>query len=188
MPKVQKATKISNVTLTPNENGEYFIEDEAQALLALQMAVTLTDEIDEIKMETGLDAKERDYEELRKALGKFQGNNELVEVTDGENKSLLIERTGSFWIWDEDQLEKVLPPDKADDSLRSSVIPLRTIIETKFAKSQKKINKVINQVTRRVVDPVSIDDARKQGLFTAEEIAPAFVQLITTKYVKIGRK
>lgn len=177
---VKKAKKKVQAELPVSSDGHYVIRNNTHALLALEKAAGLIEEIEKIKLENDLAGKEATYEELRRALRGFQTENKVAEVTNGKWKSLLVERTGSKWLWDDDDMN-TLPVEWGDSNTR----PLKTIIEEKFATNADRI---IRKVTSRVFDPAKLDDAVKKGILTAEEIAPAFLNFIQTTYVQVSRK
>lgn len=182
MPVAKKATKVKKTELTVDANGNYVIENEAQGLLALQKAVEIEEKITQIKLENDLDGKEATYQALRKALKEFQDANDILELTDGKYKSLLIERTASQWVFDDTDIPQGIEIPEGEE-----VKSIKTIFSELFP-DEHKYKRMLNRITTRVLDKTKLDSFVKSGHISAEQLAPAFLNYVSTTYVKIGEK
>lgn len=185
MPKAVKASKkvkAKKPGLTQDADGNYKIRNKDEALLALKKATDLQDEMARIALENDLPQKTTDYEALRKALAAFQDSKDILELTDGEHKSLLVERTESKWVLtDEDIPEGYVPPEGEE-------IKSLTAIFKELYPDDTKFKRMFNKITRRVLDTAKLNELVKDGTLKAAQVDPAYLQYVKTRYVKVGEK
>lgn len=182
MPVHQKAKKVKRAGLIPNAKGEYVIKNEAEGLLALRKAIEVQAEMAQIAIDNDLPGKNADYEALRAALKEYQDKNEILEITDGVNKSLLVERTESKWIFKDEDI-----PENWEGEEGEEVKSLTAIFKELFP-DEKKFKRMINKITSRILDKDKLDEVVKSGAVSAEQVEPAFLNYVKTTYVKIGGK
>lgn len=174
---VEKATKKIIVTgLKTDSEGRFIVRTKDDALKAVTFGAKLTNRIQEIKTQE-LSMLEKNLENVKKGLRDYQVDNKLAEVVNEGWKSDLVERMGSMWIWDDGDLPENL-------EVEGVVTPLKKIIKKKI-KDVEKRNMVMAMITKRVLIPSKIDDAVKEGLLKANDIADAFVEYVQTSYVQI---
>lgn len=162
------------------EDGKKLIvENKKDAVTAITETASLQERIDKLTLKlTPLNAQK---ELLRAGLRDYQVKKEIKEIRAGGWASLLIERTKSLWVLREQDIPQNL--DVTD--LEEPIIPFFDILKKKFP-DVKQRNRVLNRITKRVIDPQGVDVLVKDEIFTAEEVAPAFVQFIETSYVTVA--
>jgi hypothetical protein len=187
MPVAKKKKKLKKVELQVDNNGNYLIKSEADALLALKKAGDLQLEMQQIALDNDLNGKNATYDSLRKGLRDFQDEKDILEFTDGKYKSLLVERTASQWIVTANDLPADFTPPEDEEGEPEEVIPLWDILQAKYP-DESKFKRMWNRITKRVLDLEKLDEAVKSGKLSADEIAPAFLNYVQTKYVKVDLK
>jgi hypothetical protein len=179
--KPSKAKKL-RTELRIDANGNYIVRDSQDAKLALIKAGELTEKIDEIIVENRLKDKEATLEHLRHALRDYQDENDVPELFADDFRSLLVERTSSMWILNDHDI-----PENLDDESRAGVKSLIEILQAKWPGNIKKRTNFLRKVTKQVLIPAALNEQVKAGKISADELAPAFLNLVQTTYVKVSR-
>lgn len=120
-------------------------------------------------------------EMIRNGMKVYQSDKNIKDVVNNGWVSKLIDRTASLWILDDGDIPKNVDLSE----LEEKPVSLDAIISEKAGDNSKLYRRLLNKVTRRVIDPNALDSAVKDGVFTAQEIAPAFLEYTDTKYVQI---
>lgn len=162
------------------EDGKSLIVDNRkQAAIAVAEHGNIQTRIDELNVELAPLLAQKEL--IRAGLRDFQVGKEIREISSGGWVSLLIERTKSMWVFREDDIPQNIDLSALDDPVK----PFLEILREKFPNPKKRA-RILNKITRRVVDPNGVDLLVKEGVFTAEEVAPAYLQYIETSYVQVG--
>lgn len=159
------------------------IKSEAQAQKAVEAYASNEEELEKLLRKIApLNAKR---EMIRAGMKVFQEgetkDDKIVDFTHDGWVSQLIERTNSMWILEDADIPENLDVTELDEPVKA----LDEIISEKAGDNSKLYRRLLNKVTRRVIDPNAIDAAVKDGTFTAEEVAPAFLEYVGTSYVQI---
>lgn len=120
-------------------------------------------------------------EMIRAGLKEFQEKNEVADLVHDGWVSQLIERMSNMWVLHDTDIPEAVDLSKLEDK----VVSLDDIILEKSDGNPKLYRKLLNKVTKRVIDPTALDSAVKDGTFTAQEIEPAFLEYVGTSYVQV---
>ena len=159
------------MALNRNGAGQYIIKTKAEAARALVMMHNLQDEIAEIQKKHGIDEMMQDATELKKAATAFldsKGIDSLEIKEVGKVAKLIRAVNKKLWIGTK--------ADMPDDVDKSVVKPLRSLVD----------KEVWMQITTRIPDPAKIDEAVAEGVITAKQIAPAYVETFKAPYLGIS--
>jgi len=172
------------MALKPAANGEYNVRNLKEAKEALQLMRAIAEEIREIYEEHGITQLEADATELKKAATRWAvtSKTERIDFDAGFHATLISQTYDPHYIATDDDMPDELPDNR-------EIIPLQTIIEKKFkskvAKPGSKARKVWFSITKRVIDREAIDQAVADGVFTVDDVAPAFVEKQKAPYLRV---
>jgi hypothetical protein len=171
------------MALKPTKNGEYHIANMKQAKEALVLFQAVKAEIESVREQYGLGEMEIDAVELKKAVSRWaiETDTERIDFDKGFHATLVKQSFDSQFIATDDEIPDDLPEGR-------KVVPLQRIIEKKFKgtiKEKGKARKVWMRITKRVVDRAMIDEIVSEGILSADDLKPAFVQREKAPYLRI---
>jgi hypothetical protein len=152
------------------------------ATAALEQYRKLLAEIAEIEKREGLDEKRDQAFKLKADVTTWAVENDLDTIPlDGAHAKVVKQSYGSHWVSTADDL---VYGDYAEN-----VKPLYTLIEetykSRISTQGSKARKMWMRLTKRVADPVAIDEAFADGAIKVEEISSAFVEKEKKPYIRI---
>jgi hypothetical protein len=154
------------------KNGQYKVSSLKEARDALIGSQNLKAEIQALMDEHGISEMQEDAAEMKKAATAWAADTNTARIDLGSGRQgepyalLRRDKYGGKWIASSDDLDADTP---------ASAIPLIYILRQKF-KDRKERSEIWNRVTKRQVDPESLNRVVQEGLLTAEDIAPAFYE------------
>jgi hypothetical protein len=167
--------------LLPNKNGTYTIKTAEEARTAFKLHLKREEQIAKKMSEAGIVKLMDESKELKKAASEFQIKKKLdrIELPDGRYAKRVVGGYDKRFIATDDELEAELG--SFPDGARS----LESILTEKFASKPKRRAKIWARVTKTTVDKTALDAVVSEGLLSAEELAPAFVEKEKQPYVRI---
>lgn len=158
--------------------AKFNITKRSQAERAVARIAEIEPKIEKLKLK--LTPLEADRELLRKGLRDYQEEKKILELKHQGWVSQLIERTTKLWIFE----ERDIPANLDISELDEPIVPLFHIIKNKVPDLRRR-TKLLNRVTRRIIDPVGLDEVVKSGKLTAQDVAPALLEYTQTAYVQV---
>jgi hypothetical protein len=175
------------MALKVTPDGVYVIKTEEDAKKALRMFEARKAEILELREESGLDELDKEAISLKAAVRDWmidKGTDKLI-FEDGKHATVVRQHYGARWIGDEDDID----PDVKKLAGERELIPLRTIIEKKFESSIKekgtKARRIWRKITKTVIDHEAMQELVSEGVFSVDEVSPAFVEQEKAPYLRI---
>ena len=157
------------MALTRAKNGQYVIKTKAEAERALVMMHNLQGEITALMEEHGIAEMQMDATELKRAATVYLASKEIETIKlpkIGKYGRMIRAVNRKFWIGTKDEI----PPD-SDEGVKA----LRSLVP----------KEVWLKITKRVPDPALIDEAVAEGLITAKQIEPAYVETFKAPYLNL---
>jgi hypothetical protein len=154
------------------KNGQFQVKNVEEAREALIGSENLKEEIQALMQEHGIAEMMEDAAEMKKAATAWAANTDTPRIDLGNGRQgepyalLRRDKYGGTWIASSDDIDANTPV---------SVIPLLFILRQKF-KNKTERSEIWNRITKRTVDQGELDRVVREGLLTAEEIAPAFYE------------
>jgi hypothetical protein len=166
------------VALKRNSNGTYTITSKTQAVKAIKLAKELGAEIEALRQEPGIGDMEMDSAEMMRAACAYMTDKEMdrVELGDGRYAVRIAAEYDKHWILTDDELDALDNPSGAKS--------LRRILKKKFKKPEE-FKMVLKAITKRVADPIVIDQLCKDGILNEKEIAPALVAKTKRPHLRV---
>jgi hypothetical protein len=154
------------------KNGQFQVKNVEEAREALIGSENLKEEVQALMQEHGITEMMEDAAEMKKAATAWAANTDTPRIDLGNGRQgepyalLRRDKYGGTWIASSDDIDGNTPV---------SVIPLLYILRKKF-KNKTERSEIWNRITKRTVDQDALDRVVREGLLTAEEIAPAFYE------------
>lgn len=165
------------MALKMRDNGTYEVKTKKQAIEALQAMRRLDAEIQREMEESGIGEMMQDATEMKKAVTRWMTDSEIEQLQcDGFHGTLVRAVNSKMWITTDEDLVTAGQPAKA--------MSLRRIIRKKFKNAAKR-KEVWMRITKRVVDPEALDEAVAEGVLSADEVAPAYVETFKAPYMRV---
>jgi hypothetical protein len=142
------------MALERKENGQFVVRTMADAKEAMRLRDELLDEI----RKSGIEEMQTDCTEMSRALGAFMVAGGIDEIADKKTnrRAVLVQRFNRKWIATRKELKSEGVDGKA----------LQDLVD----------KEVFMKITKRVVDPIALDEAMRDGLVDESEIADAYVE------------
>lgn len=158
------------------DNGQYVVTNAKQAKEALNAMRELQSSIEEIEKENDLPEMRQDAVEMKKAVQRWmeQADKDQLQC-DGYHATLVRANYDGRWIGSDEDLVDADSPEGA--------IPLKRILKKKIGRPAYK--EVWARITKRVVDPSALDDVVAEGILSADDVAPAYVEKTKAPYLRI---
>jgi hypothetical protein len=172
-------------------NGTYEIRNMKDAVAALNLFQTLTEEIDELMQEHGITEMMQDSVELKKSVTKWAVDTKTERIDyEGHHAALISQNYDARFIGtkdeiptDRNELYRIGAVDEHGREVRK-IVPLRTILKRKFKKNPAKVKELWSRVTVRVVDKEAVEEIISEGILSVDEIAPCFVEKVKAPYLR----
>ncbi len=153
------------------KNGQYRVRNLEDAKEALTGVQNLSDEIQSLMKEHGIDEMMTDAAEMKKAATAWAANTDTQRIDLGTGRKgqpyalLRRDKYGGTWVATDDDLEDAPP----------NATPLLKLLRKKI-KDRETRSEIWNRITKRTVDTDGLDRVISEGLLTAEDVAPAFYE------------
>jgi hypothetical protein len=149
-------------------NGQYVVKTLKEAKEALLAVQEMNDNITQLQEEHGILEMMQDSTEMKKAATVWAASKDMERIELGQGRYVLLRRDKYGGTW-------VATDDDVDESVPTSVVPLRAILKKKF-KDAATFKEVWMRVTKRTVDVDALQREVADKYLTADEIAPAFFE------------
>lgn len=167
--------------LKVHDNGFVEITNEEDALEALNRFRELQEAIKEIREENDMDAMEKDAVAYKAAAQEFMLRTDQEHIEgDGWHGTIVKGSGTSHWIETEDDI-----PENARDDVDSLDAIIERKCESLISEKGSKARKLWMKMTKRVVDPVAIEELVNEGKLDVDEIAPAWYETPRAPYLRI---
>jgi hypothetical protein len=166
--------------LKPGIDGRYFLKSEAQVKQALKKMEDLAVEIAELESKHGIIDKRHDALQLKTAAQNFMLEKELdaIELDDGRYARIVRSYTDRHWVLTKDDLPE-------NTAIPSGFKSLRQILSKKFGAKSAIFKSVWMTATKRVADPMGIQELVREGRVSEEELAPAYIERERAPFLRI---
>lgn len=160
------------------KNGQYVIKDKDEALRALKMMESLAEEIEEIRQANDIPEMEMDCVELKKAVTAWARDHgvQKIEMPEGHYYGLREDVNQRMWFATKDDI-----PDEANFPTGWKPQSALSILKKKYPKNYKELFK---RITKRVIDPVKLDEAVGEGVIDLEDLRPAYHETYKSPYMR----
>ena len=147
------------------------IKSKAEAQEAYAEYLSLKAEADKLMHEYGITEMLKDAEALKDEATEFctKKNVKRLELPDGRYGTLIEAVNQRLWIGTKDEV-----PDDAPETLK----PLKSLVD----------KEVWMKITKRVPDPVKIDEAIQEGIISPNQIAPCYMERMKRPFLRVFGK
>jgi hypothetical protein len=161
------------MALKRDDHGQYHLTSKKQVISALALMEELKADIQELMDKYDITEMMQDATELKKAAQRWLIENKIdeLEIKDGKRVKLIRAGYDRRWIL------------TSKEDVPKGAVPLRNLLKKKLKDAEFK--EVWGRITKRVADPVEIDEIIAEGIVTEKDIAKAFVEKEKAPYMRI---